>query len=182
MRTFSALWHVGLVVVSLAAAGTTRALDIGTAFTYQGSLEKPAGMPVTDTCDFRFGLWDAPTGGNQKGTSPQTQTAVAVVGGVFTVEFLDFGPGAIDGTARWLEIEVRCPGDAAFVLLDPRQELTPAPYSIRAGEGVGRPNALNVTPTGDVGIGTATPAAQLYVNGATRATRQSVSAMASNSY
>jgi len=174
-------YFVWLAIAVVSDSSVHAQMDVGTSFTYQGHLEDGSG-PITGTCDFRFGLWDAPTGGNQKGTSPQTQTAVAVVGGVFTVEFLDFGPGAIDGTARWLEIEVRCPGDAAFVLLDPRQELTPAPYSIRAGEGVGRPNALNVTPTGDVGIGTATPAAQLYVNGATRATRQSVSAMASNSY
>jgi peptidyl-tRNA hydrolase len=152
----------GLMVV---ATASSYAADIGTAFSYQGSLEKPAGTPVTDTCDFRFGLWDALTGGNQKGTSPQTETAVEVVGGVFTVAFLDFGPGAIDGTARWLAIEVQCPGDAAFVLLDPRVELTPAPYSIRAGEGVGGPNALNVTPSGDVGIGTTAPSEQLHVTG-----------------
>jgi len=159
-----------LAALILVAIASSNAADIGTAFSYQGSLEKPAGTPVTDTCDFRFGLWDALTGGNQKGTSPQTETAVDVVGGVFTVPLLDFGPGAIDGTARWLAIEVQCPGDAAFVLLDPRVELTTAPYSIRAGEGVGGPNALNVTPSGDVGIGTTAPAARLDVNGAARTT------------
>src|SRR3972149_5869134 len=47
--------------------------------------------------------------------------------------------------------------------LYPWVELTPAPYSIRAGEGVGGPNALNVTPSGKVGIGTATPATKLHV-------------------
>ena len=89
-------------------AARAHAADIGTGFTYQGSLEKPAGTPVTATCDFRFGLWDALTGGNQKGTSPQTAPNVGVSAGVFTVP-LDFGADAIDGTARWLEIEVRCP-------------------------------------------------------------------------
>jgi len=142
--------------------------NMGTAFTYQGFLENGTG-PVTDTCDFRFGLWDAPAGGNQKGNSPQTASLVGVGNGVFTTP-IDFGPGATDGTARWLEIEVQCPGDGGFTVLTPRTELTPAPYSIRAGEGVGGPNALNVTPSGDVGIGTTTPAAQLDVNGAARAT------------
>jgi len=160
---------LALAALILVATPSIYAADIGTAFSYQGSLEKPAGTPVTDTCDFRFGLWDALTGGNQKGTSPQTETAVDVVGGVFTVEFLDFGPGAIDGAARWLAIEVKCPGDASFVTLPPRQELTPAPYAIRAGEGVGPPNTLEIDPlTGYVGIGTSTPTEQLDVAGVIR--------------
>lgn len=68
-----------------AFTGVVRAADIGTAFTYQGSLEKPAGSPVTGTCDFRFGLWNAAAGGNQVGSSPQTVSPVDVAGGVFTV-------------------------------------------------------------------------------------------------
>jgi len=142
--------------------------NMGTAFTYQGFLENAMG-PVTDTCDFRFGLWDAPAGGNQKGNSPQTATLVGVENGVFTTP-IDFGPGAGDGTARWLEIEVQCPGDGGFTMLTPRVELTPSPYSIRAGEGVGGLNALDVTPSGNVGIGTTSPAARLDVNGAARTT------------
>ncbi|MFH1109229.1 MAG: tail fiber domain-containing protein [Planctomycetota bacterium] len=163
--------EVGLAVAALilVATASSHAADIGTAFSYQGSLERPAGTPANDACDFRFGLWDALTGGNQKGTSPQTETAVDVVGGVFTVEFLDFGPGAIDGTARWLAIEVKCPGDASFVALPPREELTPAPYAIRAGEGIGPPNTLEIDPlTGYVGIGTSTPTEQLDVAGVIR--------------
>jgi len=105
------------------------AADIGTAFTYQGFLERPAGMPVGDTCDFRFGLWDAAAGGNQVGNSPQTMTTVAVTAGVFTT-VLDFGPAAINGAARWLEIEVQCSGDPDFILLLGRVELTPAPHAL----------------------------------------------------
>jgi len=161
--------YVLTAIAILPFANAAHAADVGTAFSYQGSLEKPAGTPVTDTCDFRFGLWDALTSGNQKGTSPQTETAVDVVGGVFTVEFLDFGPGAIDGAARWLEIEVKCPADASFIILPPRQELTPAPYAIRAGEGVGPPNTLEIDPlTGYVAIGTSTPTEQLDVAGVIR--------------
>jgi peptidyl-tRNA hydrolase len=146
---------------------------LGTAFTYQGRLTKdgrPVGFPNTETCDFRFGLWDDATGGVQHGNSPFGPISVPVSVGLFSVN-LDFGPGAIDGTARWLEIEVQCAGDPIFVLLSPRVELTPVPHAIRASEGVGPPNALEVeSATGNVGIGTATPAAQLDVNGAARAT------------
>jgi len=120
---------LGVALITLAAQ--VRAADIGTAFTYQGSLEKPAGTPVTGSCDFRFGLWDAAAGGAQKGTSPQTKGGVSVSGGVFTVEALDFGAAGIDGTARWLEIEVRCPtGVGGFQLLTPRVELKPAPHAL----------------------------------------------------
>ena len=67
MKTRCAI--VFVVSLPLCPATATRAADIGTAFTYQGFLEKPAGTPVNDTCDFRFGLWDAAAGGNQKGNS-----------------------------------------------------------------------------------------------------------------
>lgn len=112
------------------------AADIGTAFTYQGYLEKPSGTPLTDTCNFAFRLWDDPGGGTQKGNSPQTAEGVLVSKGVFTVgpPDVDFGPGAFDGTARWLAIEVQCTGDVSYVQLSPRLELTPAPYALRAVE------------------------------------------------
>ena len=143
--------------------------DLGTAFTYQGSLENGGG-PVTDTCDFRFGLWDDEAAGSEVGDSPHTVNAVAVTEGVFTTT-VDFGPGSIDGTARWLEIEVQCPGDAGFVLLEPRVELTPTPHAIRASEGVGPPNALEVDQaTGKVGIGTTTPTEALDVVGTAQVT------------
>ena len=158
------IWiFIAATALMLASAG--RAADIGTAFTYQGSLENGSG-PVTDTCDFRFGLWDAAAGGNQQGVSPQTKIGVAVTAGVFTVSDLGFGAGAIDGSARWLEIEVQCPPDVGFTLLLPRVELTPAPHAIRASKGVGPPNALEVdTATGKVGIGTTSPTEALDVVG-----------------
>ncbi len=127
-----------------------------TAFTYQGYLENPAGTPVDDTCDFRFGLWANPTGGTPLGTSPQTAPNVEVLNGAFTV-VMDFGAGTINGDPRWLEIEVQCGVIPTFFLLAPRVELTPAPYAIRALEGVGPPNGLSVAPDGSVGIGTTSP-------------------------
>ncbi len=117
-----------LVVAFGVVAKVQAQLDIGTAFTYQGTLENGSG-PVTDTCDFRFGLWDDPAAGAQVGGSPVTVAAMDVVSGSFTTS-LDFGAGAINGTARWLEIEVQCPDDGGFVLLSPRVKLTPAPLAL----------------------------------------------------
>ena len=107
--------------------------NLGTAFTYQGQLKKN-GSPINDNCDFRFSLWDAagsgspPTGGNLIG-SPQTKTGIAVTNGLFTVQ-LDFAAGAFQGDARWLQIAVKCTGDASYNTLSLRQPLTPAPYAL----------------------------------------------------
>ncbi len=135
--------------------GEVRAAPMGTAFTYQGHLED-GGSPVTDTCDFEFSLWDALAGGNEKGDSPQSAAGVAVEDGLFTVT-IDFDSGAFNGEARWLGIKVCCPSTTCSLeALDPRVRLTPAPHALRALEGVGPPNAIEVDlATGNVGIGTA---------------------------
>ncbi|MFH1110574.1 MAG: tail fiber domain-containing protein [Planctomycetota bacterium] len=165
--------YVLTAIAVLPFAGDAHAADVGTAFTYQGFLEKPAGTPVGTPapvfCDFEFTLWDDADPGAPDNQLGPTLTfagleAVEVTDGVFTV-VLNFGANAINGQPRWLGIRVCCPSACALESLDPRVELTPAPYSIRAGEGVGGPNALNVTPSGDVGIGTTTPGAKLDVAG-----------------
>jgi hypothetical protein len=134
------------------------AADMGTAFTYQGFLSNGSGA-VTDTCDFRFQLYDAAAAGNLKGTNPQDKPAVAIVGGVFTVSALDFGDGAIDGTARWLEINVCCPSPCAPTLLTPRVELTAAPHALAL------PGVFPDTASGNVGVNTISPTAALHVGG-----------------
>ncbi len=111
-------------------AGTTLQSPLGSAFTYQGQLKKD-GSPHSGSCDFRFRLWDAESGGNQVGPT-QTKTGVQVVGGLFTIPDLDFGAGAFQGEARWLEIAVKCAGDADYTALSPRQALTAAPYVLYA--------------------------------------------------
>ena len=106
---------------------------VGSAFTYQGHLKK-GGNPVNATCDMAFRLYDDATAGNLQGL---ITTTVTVEGGLFTV-LLDFGEGPFTGEARFLEIAVQCPGDAAFNTLSPRQELTAAPYalSLRPGAAI----------------------------------------------
>jgi hypothetical protein len=119
----------------LACSMGAHAVSLDTAFSYQGELTD-TGQPVDGvSCDFRFGLWDAETGGVEVGISPANRTA-AVTDGLFEVS-LDFGPAFASGEKRWLEIEVQCPGDAGFTMLTPRTEIQPAPqahYAVTAGQ------------------------------------------------
>jgi hypothetical protein len=101
----------------------------GTAFTYQGRLNDGAN-PANGIYDLRFTIYDSLTGGSQIG-SPLTNSATGVSNGLFMAA-LDFG-NQFPGAARWLEITVRTNGNGAFTLLNPRQPLTPTPYSITAG-------------------------------------------------
>ena len=110
---------------------------VGTGFTYQGQIKK-AGSPVNTPCDFQFSLWDRsgsgtpPSGGTQLG-STETQTNVAVGGGLFTATLnasKQFGDNAF-AEARWLQIAVRCPaGSGSYTILSPRQPLWAAPYAM----------------------------------------------------
>ena len=111
------------------AQGSRPQAPVGSAFAYQGRLTDMAGSPIDDTCDFRFSLWDDDDVGSQVGSTVEV-TGKDVEGGLFTVQ-LDFG-SLFDGTALWLEVEVKCSGDAGYVGLDPRQPLTAAPYTLHA--------------------------------------------------
>jgi hypothetical protein len=109
---------------------------ITTTVTYQGLLQSSS-APVTDVCDFEFGLWDALSGGGQVGSS-QTVSNASVTVGILTVDLNssgEFGASAFTGEARWLEIAVRCPaGGGGYTTLTPRQPLTPAPYALFAAD------------------------------------------------
>jgi hypothetical protein len=99
-------------------------------FTYQGEL-KASGDPVNDLVDFRFTLWTAAVGGTQIGAS-DAHFDILLVDGRFTVD-LDFGANAFDGSARFLQIEVRRPaGSGSFQLLSPRQAVTATPYALKS--------------------------------------------------
>ena len=87
-----------------AASPNAATAALGTSFTYQGNLQKN-GQPITATCSFQFNLWDALTGGAQKGSTQNVNNAQAQ-GGSFTVQS-DFG-NEFTGDARWLQTAVRC--------------------------------------------------------------------------
>src|SRR5262245_34396414 len=110
-------------LVALACAPVS-ADPVGTAFTYQGELVKN-GTPYQGTADFVFRLHNVVSGSGQVG-SDVTMTGVQVpAGGLFTVS-LDFG-AVFNGTALWLEVQVKTPGDGSYTTLTPRQSLTAAP-------------------------------------------------------
>jgi len=123
-RTLSAI----AAMCAIAAIGMGETM--GTAFTYQGYLAS-GGAEANGNHDFQFALYDAANGGSQVGVTV-TKTDVAVASGSFTVT-LDFGAGAFNGDARWLEIGVRTSGSGGlYTTLTPRQRLTPTPYALYA--------------------------------------------------
>lgn len=122
----------GLIfAVSLLFSRTTHAQ--GTAFSYQGRLNNSNG-PANGVYDFSFALYDAPSAGAQQGPAI-TNSFLSVSNGSFIVS-LDFA-NQFTGANRWLEISVRTNGAGLFTTLTPRQALTPAPYSITAGNVTG---------------------------------------------
>jgi len=101
---------------------------INSAITYQGQLKKN-GAPYTGSCNLLFALYDdALTGSLLVGPMSPTPDPVVVTNGQFTVQ-VEFG-NSFTGDDRWLEIQVKCSGDAAFTMMGARQHLTAAPYAL----------------------------------------------------
>ncbi len=121
--------------VTITFTQVSSADPLGTAFSYQGRLSD-AGDPADDFYDFEFKLYDDPevVSGQQIGEDLIIED-LEVIEGHFDVE-LDFGPGAFNGDARWLEIGVQ-PGDQndpnGYTTLNPRQRIMPTPYALIAG-------------------------------------------------
>ena len=142
------------------SVGVSKAAPVGTAFTYQGRLTEDDN-PADALYDFQFRLFDASDEGSQIGDDVYL-LEVDVIDGYFTVE-LDFGSGAFEGEARWLEIGVR-PGvendPNVYTPLSPRQEVTPTPYALYAKTTGGdndwmvSGDSMYAIPTGSVSIGT----------------------------
>ena len=101
----------------------------GTAFTYQGQLQNN-GSPASGTYNLQFSLFNVSSGGSAV-AGPLTSSGVIVTNGLFTVQ-IDFGAGVFTGAINWLQIGVETNGGGSFTTLSPRQQLTPAPYSIFA--------------------------------------------------
>ena len=118
-----------IALTLLALSGANSAVAQSTAFTYNGRLNNN-GAPVSGPHDMRFTLHSLPSGVNVVG-GPLPVGMVDVVNGLFTVR-IEFVENVFTGPARWLEVEVRPAGAAAFKMLTPRQEVTSSPYAIRA--------------------------------------------------
>ncbi len=144
-----------LVLPLLLAAGASASAQSDTAFTYQGQLER-ADAPYTGFADFRFSLWDAPTGGVPLGT-PRVVSGLEIQDGLFTTP-LDFGERQY-GPGDFLQIEVRTPAwdgqgtPPAFTIFPVRTALTAAVHSLST-------RGLEVDQFGNVATGGAPRASQ----------------------
>ena len=117
-----------LTLPGATASAAPSAVGVGTRFTLQAYMDD-GGVPANGSYDFEFALFDAAEAGSQVGAT-FTVGDKAVFDGYFDVE-LDFGAAAFGGGARWLETRVR-PGASGgpYSTLEPRRELTPAPYAL----------------------------------------------------
>jgi hypothetical protein len=71
-----------------------------------------------------FALYDSASGGSQIGGA--ITTSLTLANGLFTVN-LDFGAGAFNGSARWLDISIT--NGVVGQTLSPRVQVLPAPYA-----------------------------------------------------
>lgn len=106
-------------VHNVAAQGTT-------AFTYQGQL-RDGGTNASGPYTMIFKLYDAYTNGNQIG-APITNN-LSLFNGLFSAN-LDFGAGAFNGNARWLDITIT--NGPTTQTLSPRVQVLPSPYALFA--------------------------------------------------
>ncbi|TVQ34330.1 MAG: hypothetical protein EA370_10800, partial [Wenzhouxiangella sp.] len=129
---------------------------------YQGKLHQN-GEPFSGTLPMIFRLWNEEIGGGQTGSD--ISMSVAVSEGLFQVDLL-FG-SVFASEALWLEIEVN------GQILEPRQRIRAAPLAVNALSAQSAPltsrwsftgQAIHYS-SGNVGIGTSTPAAELQVRG-----------------
>jgi N-acetylneuraminic acid mutarotase len=129
-RTFQFM-TAALLTLLASLAFSAHAAPLGSTITYQGKLHE-AGQPANGTFEFEFVLYDAPTGGNVVGPVV-TREEVPVVQGVFTLQ-LDFGPGAFNGDARWMQIYVKNDVTGTNGVLSPRTPIHPTPYALLAAD------------------------------------------------
>lgn len=123
---------LGAIVLGLMmCAGSAAAQTLGSSFSYQGRLGLD-GLPVEGTVDLEFRLFTLSSGGTQVGSTVSRNAWPVVAGEVMTA--IDFGTAVFDGQERYLEVSVRSPAGSTepFVVLNPRQRLSPAPYALVA--------------------------------------------------
>ncbi len=119
--SFTAIWSILLFLSAATAFAQT------TAFSYQGRLNE-MGSPVSGTRYFRFTLFDENGAAIPGATVEQTLT---VTNGVFNTS-LDFGAANFPGANRSLQISVKINAGDAYTVLNPRQDILAAPYSIKS--------------------------------------------------
>lgn len=134
VKKISLSLFVLFVFVCLAQAQTTD-------FTYQGRLTDN-NVQANGSYQMQFALFDAASGGNQIGATV-TNSMVQVTNGIFTVN-LDFGSNTFPGTNRFLQISVFSSTTNAYVVLNPRQQITSAPYAVKSLNAATAENSNNL--------------------------------------
>src|SRR5262245_36212469 len=132
------LFILAALALALATAPAAFAqTPMSSGFAYEGTL-KYDGDYIDGRADFTFRLFDAKTGGAQIGPIINKVTRQVTNGAFRTI--LNFGAGAFDGNARWLEISIRYPaGAGAWIPLLPRQKVDAVPYALYSLSGVPGP-------------------------------------------
>ena len=117
-----------LLLLSLALMPAVATAQGSSAFTYQGRLYDNGAL-ANGSYVLRITPYAVATGGIQLAPAFDTPP-LDVVDGIFSTT-LDFGASVFLGAPVWLEVQVQAPS-SGFVLLTPRQPVTPAPYAINA--------------------------------------------------
>lgn len=121
-----------VLLLALAAAPAIAGGPSASTITYQGRL-LDNGQPANGLFDLRFQLHASPNQNDPIGPAID-RANVPVEQGVFSV-LLDFGPGAFNGSPRFLSIGVRANASSNYEILEPRQPLTAAPTALFALSG-----------------------------------------------
>jgi hypothetical protein len=164
------------VLIALFCAASLSYADVPHMINYQGYLTDNTGAPVTGTVGLTFRIYDDPAAGNL--LWDEYHASVSVDDGIFSVllggslsnpEPLD--PGDFNGDIRYLEMQV----DGDPQPMSPRKEMVSVPYAFRAYAADQADNDWEVSggnvftghggiyPSGNVGIGTANPQANLEI-------------------
>jgi hypothetical protein len=158
VRNLKTVLFVGMTLLGAAVAKAQ--VPLGSSFTYQGQLQLD-GSPVDGATDMRFGLYSAD--GTQVGSNiifdgaPGNGAPIAVAEGLFNAQ-LDFGAGAFQDEALFLEISVRYPSGSGSYATLPRQPLFATPYAVQT-------RGIFVDESRNVGIGTTAPMTPLALRG-----------------
>jgi hypothetical protein len=137
-----------LLIVGFLCGSSAELYSQETAFTYQGVLNLNS-FPVVGNYDFQFGLYTNVAGGTPV-SHLVTNSGVPLTNGRFVVT-LDFS-NVFNGGPYWLEIATRTNlSSSNFTVLSPRQQITPAPYAITAGNLTGTLPAAQLTGTVQAG-------------------------------
>lgn len=173
-----------MLAAALLTAGLARSTPPG--FNIQGRLTDGNGVNREGNYSLKFTIFDAPTGGTALWT--RTYASLTVRNGNFQTVLGDIAGQPVladvfaSGDSRHLEIQVLSgPGvSGPEPALIPRQQLVSVPYAMRAATvekadvisstaaivfQTGGAERARITPTGQFGVGTSTPAYSLDVSG-----------------